>query len=89
MSERKIEISFDADALRVIEELKKVSGKKTTIEVLNDALSLYYWAQTETNQGNAIYSTKDFSFVKEAILPRNKKQKIRKGGIMKTKTGGA
>ena len=65
---KKIQVNFDDDALKVLDNLKDTTGGSYA-DVIRNAIGLYEWARQEYVKGNAIGVIKDGVAVREVVLP--------------------
>lgn len=66
---KKIQVNFDDNALKVLDDLKDSSQGGSYADVIRNAIGLYEWARQECAQGNAIGVIKDGVAIKEVVLP--------------------
>ena len=58
----KLELGFDEEATKVIEEMKSISNAESTEKLISDALRVYHWYLQ--NYRNGLYTKRDESWVK-------------------------
>ena len=58
----KLELGFDEEATKVIEEMKSSSRTESTEKLISDALRVYNWYLK--NYQNGLYTKRDESWVK-------------------------
>jgi hypothetical protein len=65
---KKVQVSFDASALEIIERLRVASGATSMAEVLRAALGFYDWAHEQIEAGYAVGAYKAGEPAKEVAL---------------------
>jgi len=51
---KKIQITFDAEGVEVLDELKEASGVTHYVDVLKNALGYYYWTLQQQKDGSNV-----------------------------------
>jgi hypothetical protein len=68
--EHRVQVVFDADAMAVVENLKRARGSKTTTaDVIRDALGFYEWVRRQLDEGFQLGLLRDGKAVREVVLP--------------------
>ena len=65
---KKIQVNFDDDALKVLDNLKDATRSNYT-DVIRNSIGLYEWARREYKRGNSIGVIKDGVAIREVVLP--------------------
>ncbi|MFN7936069.1 MAG: hypothetical protein U0R19_22250 [Bryobacteraceae bacterium] len=69
MEKKRLQFDFTLDALEELEDLQRITGLQTRVEVIRHALRLLQWAAEEVNLNDATLLIEKQGKLREVVLP--------------------